>query len=301
MRSMETALPQREQTDTNRVESLALLTAHSEDLRDVSQAISGDMRFLTDSRPPQTPADVCAMTQFLRLDAWMRTLSKLTEPVCLEPMHFQAAASGARAVLELAVDLVLLATDPKGAEKLHDWEWSAKERQAAALKRYYEKSGGTAREEDAFVMKRGSELTKQTEALRLKHGWVDKKTGKPRHPPRWTDRNLDADCIEADKWAFRGTFSFEEHYERRYRPTCWAVHGSAFVGRHSQEDVFPFEPARYLWEASDLALLGARACFQRLGLLTSDIHGKFERFEQTRKRKQNEGFLRIRNASLASP
>jgi hypothetical protein len=215
-------------------------------------------------------------------------------------MYFQAAASGARSVLELVVDLVLLAMDPKGAERLYDWESSAKERHAAALKRYYEKSLGTVEEEGALAIKWGSERAKEIEGLRRKHGWVDKKKGKPMHPPRWTNRNLDADCIEADKWPLRGTFSFEEHYEKRYRPTCWAVHGSAFVGRYLPEDIFPFEPARYLLEASDLALLGARACFQRLGLLTSDIHSTFERFEHTRKCKQEEVYLRVRNASLPS-
>src|SRR5947209_8335364 len=55
-----------------------------------------------------------------------------------------------------------------------------------------------------------------------------------RHPNRWTDRNLQADVIEADRFLggeIRNELghSLSEYYETEYRRMNWYVHGSALA------------------------------------------------------------------------
>jgi hypothetical protein len=272
---------------------LALLQAFAADLEWVSQVVAGDLRLKIEAKIPRTKRLDVSLGQFLRIDAWLRTLCKLSEP-----MHFQATSAGARSMLELAVDLVLLASDQNAAERLQDWEWSAKHKHATAVKRFYETVGGAVPPENAEAIAFAVRDAARIESLRRKHGWLNSKQ-KPCHPPRWTERSLDADCVEADKWPHRGDFSFVRFYETRFRTLCWQVHGSAFVGRTIRADVFPFLSAQALLDASDLAVIGAAATLHTFDLWTVPTKEAFEKFANERYRRRNELFLKARAAQKA--
>jgi hypothetical protein len=282
-----------ERVKRNTIESQAILQAFAADLEWVSQVVVGDLRPKIEAKIPRTRKLDACLGQFRRIDAWLRTLCKLSEP-----MHFQATAAGARSMLELAVDLVLLASDQNAAERLYDWEWSAKYKHATAVKRFYETVDDPVPPENAEAVTFAVREEAKIESLRRKQGWLDGKN-KPYHPPRWTKRNLDADCVEADKWPHRGAFSFVRFYETRFRTLCWQVHGSAFVGRTIGADVFPFLSAQALLDASDLAVIGASATLHVFDLWTRDVKAAFEKFASERHRRRNDLFLKARAAQQA--
>jgi len=277
-----------EREKTNAIESVALLKAYLADLEWVSRIIASELRARIEARPLQTIKLEAAFGQFIRLDAWMRTLCKLDDPI-----HFQATSSGSRSILELVVDLVLLNSDQTAAQKLLDWEWSAKHKHACAVKAFYDGKGIEVPANNAEAVAFAVRDAEKIKAIRQKHGWIDGKR-KAFHPPRWTKRNLEADCLEADKWPYRGSFSFSEFYATRFRTLCWAVHGSAFVDRTIRRDIFPFVSAKAILDASDLAVFGAMVALQTFDLLTAEMREKFESFNAERHRRRNKVFLEAR-------
>src|SRR2546423_14730729 len=76
------------------------------------------------------------MGMFLRALAWMRTLKKLNEAVT-----FQAMVACNRALLEIAIDMILLHHDKTDASwwKMHSWEQSAKLKVAVEMMKYYDR------------------------------------------------------------------------------------------------------------------------------------------------------------------
>jgi len=278
-------------------DSLGLLAAFSHDVQRISGLVSSEIRLMierTDDTKWDQPRAV-AYGQLLRMDAWMRSLCKLNEP-----LDFQPIAAGARSLLELSVDLALVATQPSAAQEMIDWEWSAKHKHAAAVKRYYDERKlpvpSENREAALFAVRDATRI----DALRRRNRWIDQKQ-RPIHPPRWTRRNLDADCVEADKWPHRSDFSFVRFYETRFRPLCWEVHGSGFVGRSTGADVFPFVAARGLLEAADLTIVGSKACLHIFGLWSSQMTRSFDELENQRRSQKDEHFVQARLAAQQGP
>jgi hypothetical protein len=171
--------------------------------------------------------------QLVRIDYWLRSLDKLASPT-----DYQAATAGCRSMLELAIDIALVRANPADFQTVLDWELSAKLHHAQALSTYCEKDKEIA---PRFPRQINWVETERDgiNALRLQHRWVkklDDGTEKPKHPQRWTNRDLASDAREADKvqenWRAEGpTFRFERYYETRYRELCWDTHGSGNVHR----------------------------------------------------------------------
>lgn len=176
---------------------------------------------------------------FLRALAWMLTLDKLNQG-----RDFQAIISGARALLEITVDLILLHYDKTNgsAWRMKWWGESAKLKAAKAVIEYYKnriKKPVPPSNEDivTFVQNQESIINEMRKVL-----WTDPKDpSKGRHPERWTDRrNLLQDVQEADRLhgsiieAYFGS-NLEEFYETEYRRMNWNVHGSGITGVHFLE------------------------------------------------------------------
>lgn len=183
--------------------------------------------------------------QLVRIDYWLRSLSKLKSPE-----DYQAVTAGCRAMLECAIDIALVRANPDDHQKVRDWEESAKLKHAEALATYGEKDKGI-KEHFGLPIEWAERETERINSLRVKHGWVERKKRadctveeRPKHPNRWTNRDLGTDAREADKvqqrWAAEGpTFRFERYYETRYRELCWDTHGSGNIHRLVHPDNLP--------------------------------------------------------------
>ena len=200
---------------------------------------------------------------FLRIDAWMQTMTK-----CNGPADYQAVAAGARALLESTVDLVLLCADRTNAEVVRDWEESAKLKHAACLVAYYTKLGMPLPDQDAAILSFFTNHHARIEKMREARGWVDRRK-KTRHPGRWTDRDLGEDARRAD--AVDGSCQLEQFYETRYRELCWHVHGSGLAGvRGLSADLFPGLGARALADCCRIAVAAAVVTLRQFGALPAE-------------------------------
>jgi hypothetical protein len=165
------------------------------------------------------------MGMFLRAKAWMLTLKKLNNPVA-----FQAIVSCNRALLEIAVDMILLHHDKTDASwwKMQCWEQSAILKVSEQLKAYFDRRNVKvpARYNPQLDFIRDNKTLIEAQRLNL---W-----GKKNHPMRWTGNNLLHDSELADQ--YWGTAIKEEigttlieFYETEYRRMNLNVHGSALA------------------------------------------------------------------------
>jgi phage baseplate assembly protein W len=166
----------------------------------------------------------------LRIASWLRTLERADQAD-----DFQAIAAGARGSFEMAVDLALLRYDPEcTVERMLKWEISARHKHAAKrivqLERHLDdpRIAAVAASDRRYLDKR------RTEVDQSRASWA-KPGSKPRHPPRWTGRDLLADATRCDNLA--GT-EHAVHYVMRFDPLSWHTHGStlaAFRGARQAE------------------------------------------------------------------
>lgn len=211
--------------------------------------------------------------QLLRVDAWLRTLTKLDDPA-----DFQAVAAACRGMLESTIDMVLLLQRPGDFQRLLDWEESAKLKHAQCIGRFFERWSGTKPEEHQIHIAEWAQKHQgRIEALRIKNGWVERRKREQspatpanpvavpeqrgRHPDRWTDRNLGDDAREADKQGL--AFQFERFYETEYRQLCWMVHGSAFAMREVGPEGFAGLAGLVFPRCSDLGMTAAEVLLRR--------------------------------------
>ncbi|MBN2574923.1 MAG: hypothetical protein JXP73_10200 [Deltaproteobacteria bacterium] len=193
--------------------------------------------------------------QLLRAYAWIHTITKLDEP-----FDFQAVAAGARALLETAIDMVLLRANPSDVARVVAWEESERFKHAQAIERYYQAlSAPPVGHEPAVQFAKG--MKARIERLRLRQGWKSK-NGKARHPDRWTGRHLDEDAKRADDCGH--TFKFSNFYETEYRQVCWMVHGSGFVHRRVSAEFFPAIGGMLYRPCADLATLCAELAIRQV-------------------------------------
>ncbi len=256
-------------------DALTVAAALYAECRLVSEFISGDVRhWLLAAGEPNGP-DAVILGQFLRIDAWLRTLKK-----CDEPGDFQAVISATRALLEATIDLVLISTHPAGAQTLQDWEDSAKLKHANALATYYAKEGTKPLSEHETIMEFGQRNSGRIESVRRSRGWL-KGSSKPMHPDRWTKNNLAVDAQRAD--AAAPGFGFERFYETRYRELCWNVHGSGLAGaRGVSPELFPFIGGRAFRECANLAEHAARVTLRHFNIWGPAQEQAFAKLDQER-------------------
>jgi hypothetical protein len=248
----------------------------------VSEFIANDVRLWLLAPGVPSGADAVVLGQFLRIDAWLRTLKK-----CDEPGDFQAVISATRALLEATIDLVLLASNPMvNAQLIQDWEDSARLKSAMALTAYYAKQKIQPQPEDehATIMEFGAHNQVRITAVRQSNNWIEnsKNGPKPKHPDRWTGNNLSRDAQQAD--AVYPEFGFERFYETRYRELCWNTHGSGLAGaRGVSADLFPFIGGRAFRECADLAEHAARVTLRHFKIWGTPQEEGFKKLDLERK------------------
>jgi hypothetical protein len=224
-------------------------------LRDFMQTSA---RPLLDRFAQPTEGDVTIKGAFLRVLAWMHSLSRLDDDG-----DFQAVTSGSRALFEIAVDLALLVHDPKHqVEMLVVWEQSAKLKQAERVRRYY---AGRELPDDHtpaldFASREGARIVALRERL-----WPQ---FKGKHPDRWTGKSLELDAERADHW---GDFEFRKFYNDRFAQLCWSTHGSGLAGvRLVPASVFPALAAIPFSECVRFGFIGCQLAIDYFPALKDD-------------------------------
>jgi hypothetical protein len=199
---------------------------------------------------------------FLRSVGWMSTLEKLNHP-----QHFQAIATGTRALLEGTVDVVLLCHDnPKHecSQRMLAWTRSAKFKQCECVKKFYANQGQPVPDEHEPMVAFYDREKSLMPGLRSLH-WSGK------HPERWTANFLPDDCREADK--VEGPLirsevgmTLVEFYETQIRRLNWSIHmsGVAAVQDISYASLCGLCALAFKWSA-DLATLTTKLAFQNAG------------------------------------
>lgn len=247
------------------------------------------VRPLIDASAERDEPSAVVFGQFLRVDAWLRTICKLNEPA-----DFQAVAAACRALLETTIDIALIHHQPQEWERLVAWEKSAKHKQAVLLAAYLANANVKPAADQKEAIAFAAREKKSVESLRKKLGWV-KKDGSTRHPERWTNRSLSDDAKRADGCGL--PFRFEYFYETEYRRLCWLVHGSAFPLRQVAPQHFPAIAALLFPSCGDLGLVASEIVVKHLGQWT----GERERdFVEVRNRRTLAAF-QTRRAALGLP
>lgn len=141
--------------------------------------------------------------------------------------HFQLVVAGCRSLLELVADASLVAKrEPEDAvHRIETWEMSSKLKYAEATLAYLKRRGEKPGQAEAPLVDFCSRWKATIEAKR-KSFWPAK-SGKGRHPMRWTDQDLGTDLRRVDR--LEGT-DLERFYETEYRRMNWQIHGSGLAG-----------------------------------------------------------------------
>lgn len=257
----------------------------------VADFVNGPVRAAVRTEDLNRPVLHAIWGQFMRVATWSFTLKRLDEPA-----DFQAVAAAARGMLESTIDIVLLLEDNADVvERFEIWELSAKLKHGEALVRHYGQAG---REEQGPVFRFVEENRDRINAARLKFDWVETRPGKaprPRHPARWTDRDLGTDAKVAQERQPEVTgFRFSDYYETKYRELCWHVHGAGFVARAIGQDDFPALAGLTLPGCMDLAVCAAMLTSEALGKLTRELMTELIGAEARRNRAISEVMARYR-------
>lgn len=226
-------------------------------------------------------ADEVIVAQLVRIDYWLRSLGKLASPT-----DYQAVTAGCRAMLECAIDIVLVRANPADFQKVLEWEESAKLKHAEALATYCQKDKDNELA-DRFErpIKWAAAEGARVNALRIKHGWVEKRkdgTDKPNHPDRWTSRDLGSDAREADKVQAQWTpaegppIRLERFYETRYRELCWDTHGSGNIRRLVRPELVPVIGAKAFYDSARISLVAASWVARHLRQWDDAMAAKFD-------------------------
>jgi len=202
---------------------------------------------------------------YLRALAWIDSLTRLTESA-----DFQAISSGARALLEICVDLTLLAharADYPAANVLA-WEESVKLKASERILRRHPKDvPGHLRETARYAAREGDRIRAMRERL-----WGLDSKGRPHAPERWTGpgRSLEADAVAADKLMSDGDFA--EFYDERHAQLCWSTHGSGLAAvRNIPERYFPGVAAIAAGECVRFGFLACQLALDFYGLDSDPI------------------------------
>lgn len=263
---------QKVELSTVQSEAMAVSGALFAECRVVSDFVKSYVRARVPEPTTLSEADQVIFRQLLRIDAWLRTLAKLNSPA-----DFQAVSTGCRALLETAVDIVLLSKNKSDFVKLLAWEQSAKLKHAQAVETFCLKTKTDFSKTNPEMAQFLVDFRQVVDANRQGYGW--KKNGKVGHPDRWTAQGLGADCIVADQT--QKLFAFEEFYESRYRELCWNVHGSGLIGPVGSE-AFPFVAGQAFRECAQLGQVAGEIVLRSLGRWDQEAEKAFSKLAEHR-------------------
>lgn len=154
-------------------------------------------------RPEVKDRDGHMKSMYLRVRGWIKSAAKLDRPYDL-----QAVACSCRSLLESAVDMALLASDPSNSsgEKMRWWDLSAQFQMAVAYVQFNKeirtKKGSPDVEAALEFIQRNRTFVEELRS-NLWPQWKDRK-GNPLHPSRWTGNNdIRPDIQIADRSLFK--------------------------------------------------------------------------------------------------
>jgi hypothetical protein len=218
---------------------------------------------------------------WLRAFAWMQSLETLNHT-----KHFQAIASGNRALLEITVDLILLHCDKsnESPSKLHWWAQSEKLKAATSIVGFFTKANVAIPDEfkaqEIFYnnQKAGIEMVR-------KQLW-----GIDDHPRRWTgNRDLSRDVEDADR--LLGTaitedlgMSLLEYYRTEYRRMNWQIHSGVAAFGNIRPEGFNLMCAMSLKWSADLAMLCTKIALIDFGFATA-LSGLNKEWDELKKKR----------------
>ena len=231
----------------------------------------------------------CLRGLFLRGLALTKTLARLNDP-----LDFQSIVAITRSLLELTVDMILVHHDksPNSAAKMHWWGESAKLKQAEATVNYYGRCSRTVPDHHQFMVSFVQNSKGLVDTMRSGL-WPNKDPNAksaPKHPNRWTGRNLLADVREADRFERRTIekdlfMPLEEFYETEFRKMCWNVHGSGVVtvAGTPEEAFFITSGLGYKW-CADLAMFCSQIILRDFGFADhlGSLESEWDKIRQSR-------------------
>ena len=165
---------------------------------------------------------------------------------------------GCRAMLELAVDVALITSEPTLATRMWAFEESAKLKSCNRYRAFAIRTSMT--NPNATKMTFGSRNEAAAKALRRQH-W-----GTENHPQTWFGKPFEQMAAEADR---RVGSDYEAVYTSRYDELCWGTHGSTLALIRPEglpSDVIPAIACAAVGEASRLALELTERAASFLGL-----------------------------------
>ena len=242
---------------------------------------------------PETPAQDYLVGLAQRAAAQVQGLR------CLDQMsHFQLVVAGCRSLLELEVDASLVANQaPADAvHRIETWERSSKLQYAEATLAYLQRKGECPGPTEAPLLDYISRSKGKIEEKR-KEFWPSK-TGRTRHPTRWTGRDLGTDIRTVDR--LEGT-DLERFYETEYRRMSWQIHGSSLVGVRGLDLVslaVEFSKAHKM--SGQLALQMARVLVRETNLLDQKGLAALDLAEEQWRLITLQGLIHLENLQRSS-
>jgi len=147
----------------------------------------------------------------------MQSLSML-----ISPSHYQASTMISRNMLELGIDLTVLADSPDMLGKYPAFPEVERFGYAKKLMNFHSDHAAhvDAKEYEAAIRFASEpDRIRHIEELRIEH-WGFTKKGDPIGPQSWSNLSM-ADL------AIKAGFGYQEMYRRMYQPSSWQVHGGA--------------------------------------------------------------------------
>jgi hypothetical protein len=161
-------------------------------------------------------------------------------------------------MLELAVDVALITSEPALATRMWAFEESAKLKSCNRYRAFAIKTNLANPNETKMTF--GFRNEHAAKALRRQH-W-----GSEKHPQTWFGTSFDQMAAEADR---RVGSDYEAFYANRYDELCWGTHGSTLALIRPEglpPDVIPAIACAAVGEASRLALEVTERAAAFLGL-----------------------------------
>ena len=157
-----------------------------------------------------------------RAAIWLTSLSRLDRPT-----DYQAHSAACRALLELVVDVVLVASEPPPCERMWAWEESAKLKIMPALQGVRAEGEGEGAEYSEARLPR----TKRADRPEPPKAAL----GNGQAPPTWFGKPFEQVTAEADRRANASRkvghveTDYEATYAKNYDELCWGTHGSSLA------------------------------------------------------------------------
>jgi hypothetical protein len=208
---------------------------------------------LVPQRPTLTQPQRTVHSLVERAAVWMQTMSRLDRWT-----DYQAQSCGCRAMLELAVDVALVTSEPQLAARMWAFEESAKLKSCNRYRAFALRTKMANPNQTKMVF--GARNENAVKALRQKH-W-----GTADHPTTWFGKPFEQMAEEADR---RLGSDYASTYATRYDELCWGAHGSTLaIVRPAglPPEVIPSFACAVVGESSRLALDLTKRAATFLGL-----------------------------------